>query len=234
MDDKTIIQVKNLKKYYGVGGSTVKALDGADLCIKAGEFICIAGRSGSGKSTLLNLLAGLEQPTEGSIEVLGQHIENMSEEERTRFRRQHMGFVFQSYNNLPQYTALENVALPLAVRGIALKERTELAMQALEKVGLKDHALHRPSQLSGGQQQRISIARAIITGPSIVLADEPTGNLDTNTGKEIMELLCGMFRKNGTTFIISSHDPSMALCMDRTIHFRDGKIDNGEDIQSEV
>lgn len=231
MDDRTIIQTKDLKMHYIVGGNTVKALDGVDVSIDKGEFVCVSGRSGSGKTTFLNMLAGLEPPTAGEIVILGSHLEKMKEEERTRFRRQHVGFVFQSYNNLPQYTALENVALPLAVRGVPKEEREKLAMEALSKVGLLDHAGHRPSELSGGQQQRVSIARAIITSPAIVLADEPTGNLDTNTGKEIMQLLCGIFRESGTTFIISTHDPSMEEYTDRSIRFVDGKTytSNGEE-----
>lgn len=224
MDELTIIQTKNLKMYYDVGGNTVKALDGVDVSIYKGEFLCVAGRSGSGKTTFLNMLAGLDRPTGGSIEILGKRLENMDEEQRTVFRRKHIGFVFQSYNNLPQYTALENVALPLAVRGIDKERRERLALLALDKVGLKDHADHRPSELSGGQQQRVSIARAIITKPAIVLADEPTGNLDTKTGKEIMELLCGLFKETGTTFVISSHDPSMEEYTQRTLHFADGRI----------
>lgn len=231
MDDRTIIQTKDLKMHYIVGGNTVKALDGVDVSIDKGEFVCVSGRSGSGKTTFLNMLAGLEPPTAGEIVILGSHLEKMKEEERTRFRRQHVGFVFQSYNNLPQYTALENVALPLAVRGVPKEEREKLAMEALSKVGLLDHAGHRPSELSGGQQQRVSIARAIITSPAIVLADEPTGNLDTHTGQEIMQLLCGLFRENGTTFIISTHDPSMEEYTDRSIRFVDGKTytSNGEE-----
>lgn len=150
----------------------------------------------------------------------------MSEEDRTVFRRKHIGFVFQSFNNLPQYTALENVALPLAIRGVPLEARKKEACRALERVGLQDHLQHRPAELSGGQQQRVSIARAIITQPSIVLADEPTGNLDSNTGAEIMQLLCELFRERHTTFIISSHDTQMANYTDRTVHFSDGKIES--------
>lgn len=221
-----IIRTKGLKMYYTVGGNTVKALDGVDLEIKKGEFICVSGRSGSGKTTFLNMLAGLDPPTEGEIVIGGWHMEKMSEEKRTLFRRKHIGFVFQSYNNLPQYTALENVALPLAIRGVPKEKREQLAKEALEKVGLSEHAGHRPSELSGGQQQRVSIARAIITKPAIVLADEPTGNLDTKTGQEIMDLLCTLFRENGTTFVISSHDPQMEHYTDRTIRFTDGKIED--------
>lgn len=222
---KTIIRTVGLKKYYTVGGNTVRALDGVCMDILQGEFVCIAGRSGSGKSTMLNMLAGLEPPSQGEIIVRNKHLEAMDEEQRTKFRRRHIGFVFQSYNNLPQYTALENVALPLAIRGVPEDERNMKARQALSRVGLRGHMDHRPSELSGGQQQRVSIARAIITEPSIVLADEPTGNLDTRTGQEVMELLCEIFRERNTTFILSSHDPQMERYTDRTVHFSDGKIE---------
>ena len=223
---KTIIQTVGLKKYYTVGGNTVRALDGVDMSVLQGEFVCIAGRSGSGKSTLLNMLAGLEPPTKGEIIVRGKHhLETMDEELRTKFRRRYIGFVFQNYNNLPQYTALENVALPLAIRGVPEAERNWKARQALSRVGLREHVDHRPSELSGGQQQRVSIARAIITEPSIVLADEPTGNLDSRTGQEVMELLCEIFRERNTTFILSSHDPQMERYTDRTVRFDDGKIE---------
>lgn len=222
---KTIIRTVGLKKYYTVGGNTVRALDGVCMDILQGEFVCIAGRSGSGKSTMLNMLAGLEPPSQGEIIVRNKHLEAMDEEQRTKFRRRHIGFVFQSYNNLPQYTALENVALPLAIRGVPEDERNMKARQALSRVGLRGHMDHRPSELSGGQQQRVSIARAIITEPSIVLADEPTGNLDTRTGQEVMELLCEIFRERNTTFILSSHDPQMDRYTDRTVHFSDGKIE---------
>ena len=222
---KTIIRTVGLKKYYTVGGNTVRALDGVCMDILQGEFVCIAGRSGSGKSTMLNMLAGLEPPSQGEIIVRNKHLEAMDEEQRTKFRRRHIGFVFQSYNNLPQYTALENVALPLAIRGVPEDERNMKARQALSRVGLRGHMDHRPSELSGGQQQRVSIARAIITEPSIVLADEPTGNLDIRTGQEVMELLCEIFRERNTTFILSSHDPQMERYTDRTVHFSDGKIE---------
>ncbi len=226
--DGPLIRVTGLKKVYTVGGSPVKALDGVDLAVKRGEFLCLAGRSGSGKSTMLNMIAGLEPPTAGEILIEGRHVERMREEQRTRFRRKHIGFVFQSYNNLPQFTALENVALPLTIRGMGRSERTRLAKEALIRVGLGDHMRHKPSQLSGGQQQRVSIARAIVTNPPIVLADEPTGNLDSHIGTEIIELLCSLFRENGTTFIMSSHDPVMASYMDRTVRMSDGRIEETE------
>lgn len=224
--NNSIISTHELKKYYTVGENTVKALDGVNMSVNKGEFICIAGRSGSGKSTLLNMLAGLELPTSGTVQVAGKRLESMNEKARIRFRRDDIGFVFQSYNLMPQYTALENVALPLAIRGAPLKLRNEMAEAMLVRVGLKEHIHHKPGELSGGQQQRVGIARAVITRPPIVLADEPTGNLDTGTSGETMELLTGLFRERGTTFILVSHDPEMRKYTDRTITFSDGRISN--------
>lgn len=224
--NNSIISTHELKKYYTVGENTVKALDGVNITINKGEFICIAGRSGSGKSTMLNMLAGLELPTSGTVQVASKRLESMNEKARIRFRRDDIGFVFQSYNLMPQYTALENVALPLAIRGAPLKLRNEIAEAMLVRVGLKEHIHHKPGELSGGQQQRVGIARAVITRPPIVLADEPTGNLDTGTSEETMELLTGLFRERGTTFILVSHDPGMRKYTDRTITFSDGRISN--------
>ena len=224
--NNVIISTHGLKKYYFVGESTVKALDGVDMTVNKGESVCIAGRSGSGKSTMLNMLAGLKLPTSGTVQVAGKRLESMNEKARIRFRRDDIGFVFQSYNLMPQYTALENVALPLAIRGAPLKLRNEIAEAMLVRVGLKEHIHHKPGELSGGQQQRVGIARAIITRPPIVLADEPTGNLDTGTSGETMELLTGLFRERGTTFILVSHDPGMRKYTDRTITFSDGRISN--------
>lgn len=224
--NNVIISTHGLKKYYFVGKNTVKALDGVDMTVNKGESVCIAGRSGSGKSTMLNMLAGLELPTSGTVQVAGKRLESMNEKARIRFRRDDIGFVFQSYNLMPQYTAFENVALPLAIRGAPLKLRNEIAEAMLVRVGLKEHIHHKPGELSGGQQQRVGIARAIITRPPIVLADEPTGNLDTGTSEETMELLTGLFRERGTTFILVSHDPGMRKYTDRTITFSDGRISN--------
>lgn len=221
----TIIQTKSVQKHYRVGEGIIRAVDGIDLEVQKGEFITISGRSGSGKSTLLSLLAGLESPTEGEVILLGEHMEQMDERQRSRFRREHIGFVFQSYNLLPQYCAWENVALPLEIRGVPINERKERAMEVLDLVGLRSHAQHRPTELSGGQQQRIGIARAIITRPEIVFADEPTGNLDTKTGKEIMELLERIFREWKTTFLLVSHDEEMSRYTDREVRLRDGKIE---------
>lgn len=227
-----VIRLTNVRKEYVVGDSHIHALDGVSLTVSPGEFVCISGRSGSGKSTMLNMLAGLEKPTSGEIVILDKHIENMSESARIRFRRQYIGFVFQSYNLMPQYTAVENVELPLMLRGVGRKERRRQALAVMEQVGIVSHAEHKPSELSGGQQQRVGIARALITKPPIVFADELTGNLDTKTSAEIMDLLTGLFRSSGTTFMLVSHDPDMSQYTDRTIHLLDGKIISEETNQS--
>ena len=182
-----VIRLQDVRKEYVVGDSHTHALDGVSLTVSPGEFVCISGRSGSGKSTMLNMLAGLEKPTSGEIVILDKHIENMSESARIRFRRQYIGFVFQSYNLMPQYTAVENVELPLMLRGIGKRERRKQALAVMQQVGIVSHAEHKPSELSGGQQQRVGIARALITKPPIVFADELTGNLDTKTSAEIMD-----------------------------------------------
>lgn len=227
-----VIRLQDVRKEYVVGDSHIHALDGVSLTVSPGEFVCISGRSGSGKSTMLNMLAGLEKPTSGEIVILDKHIENMSESARIRFRRQYIGFVFQSYNLMPQYTAVENVELPLMLRGIGKRERRKQALAVMEQVGIVSHAEHKPSELSGGQQQRVGIARALITKPPIVFADELTGNLDTKTSAEIMDLLTGLFRSSGTTFMLVSHDPDMSRYTDRTIHLLDGKIISEETNQS--
>lgn len=227
-----VIRLQDVRKEYVVGDSHIHALDGVSLTVSPGEFVCISGRSGSGKSTMLNMLAGLEKPTSGEIVILDKHIENMSESARIRFRRQYIGFVFQSYNLMPQYTAVENVELPLMLRGMGQKERRKQALAVMEQVGIVSHAEHKPSELSGGQQQRVGIARALITRPPIVFADELTGNLDTKTSAEIMDLLTGLFRESGTTFMLVSHDPDMSQYTDRTIHLLDGKIISEETNQS--
>lgn len=227
-----VIRLRDVRKEYVVGDSHIHALDGVSLTVSPGEFVCISGRSGSGKSTMLNMLAGLEKPTSGEIVILDKHIENMSESARIRFRRQYIGFVFQSYNLMPQYTAVENVELPLMLRGVGRKERRRQALAVMEQVGIVSHAEHKPSELSGGQQQRVGIARALITKPPIVFADELTGNLDTKTSAEIMDLLTGLFRSSGTTFLLVSHDPDMSRYTDRTIHLLDGKIISEETNQS--
>ncbi len=227
-----VIRLQDVRKEYVVGDSHIHALDGVSLTVSPGEFVCISGRSGSGKSTMLNMLAGLEKPTSGEIVILDKHIENMSESARIRFRRQYIGFVFQSYNLMPQYTAVENVELPLMLRGVGRRERRRQALAVMEQVGIVSHAEHKPSELSGGQQQRVGIARALITKPPIIFADELTGNLDTKTSAEIMDLLTGLFRSSGTTFMLVSHDPDMSRYTDRTIHLLDGNIISEETNQS--
>lgn len=222
------ISIRGLKKNYSTGAVDVQALRGIDMDVWRGEFVCIAGKSGSGKSTLLNLVAGLESPSEGSIEVLGRRIDSMNETERIRFRRSNIGFVFQSYRLLPQYTAIENVALPMMLRGIDKHEREKRAMEALEMVGIAKCAHQRPAQMSGGEQQRAGIARSIITEPAIVMADEPTGNLDTATGDMVLKLFEELFRKNGTTLLIVSHDDDMPRHVDRTIRLSDGLVSGEE------
>lgn len=219
-----VIEIRDVQKQYQVGDSVIRAVDGIGLTVQKGEFVCISGRSGSGKSTLLSLLAGLESPTEGEVVLLGEHMEQLSEKKRSRFRREHIGFVFQSYNLLPQFNAWENVAMPLQIQGVPLRERKERAMEALELVGLSGHVQHKPTEMSGGQQQRTGIARAIVTRPDIVFADEPTGNLDSKTGQEVMRLLSRIFREWETTFLLVSHDAEMPRYTDREVRLKDGRI----------
>ncbi|MDO4582309.1 MAG: ABC transporter ATP-binding protein [Bacillota bacterium] len=220
---RPIIDVQNVKKIYRVGEVKIRALDGISLTIDKGEFACIIGRSGSGKSTLLNMMAGLEAINSGQIIISGKHIERMTEAELIEFRQQQIGFVFQSFNLLPHYTAQENVALPLMFRGIGRAERSRRAREALRLVGLSTHRHHTPMQMSGGQQQRVGIARALVGNPAIVFADEPTGNLDSKTSNEIMELLLEIAQQRRTTFVMVTHDPNMAAYADKTINVLDGK-----------
>lgn len=222
------IKLKDVRKEFFLGENIIKAVNGIDLSIEKGEMLRISGRSGSGKSTLLNLMAGLEKTTSGEIIIDGNHIEKMNERERIRYRRKNIGFIFQSYNLLPQYTALENVALPLILRGVAPKEREEMAKEIMEQVGIYSHAAHKPNEMSGGQQQRVGIARALVTGPPIVFADEPTGNLDTKTSEEVMELLLKLFKEKGATFILVSHDEGTKDYIEKTIYLEDGKIINSK------
>lgn len=219
------IIVKDLKKEFYLGDNIIRAVDGVSFQLGRGEQLRLSGRSGSGKSTMLNLLAGLEKVTSGEIVIDGSHIEEMSEIERIRFRRKNVGFIFQSYNLLPQYTALENVVLPLILKGVSPKERNSKAREIMKQVGVESHADHKPMEMSGGQQQRVGIARALVTDPPIVFADEPTGNLDLKTSIEVMELLTGLFKEKETTFILVSHDEEIKEYTDRTIHLLDGKVE---------
>lgn len=219
-----IISVKNLRKVYTVGTERVIALAGVDLQIRRGEICCLFGPSGSGKSTLLNMLAGLEKPTTGEISVVGQRIDKMNESELANFRRNNFGFVFQSYNLLPALTALENVEMPMIFRGIKPEVRQAQAIKMLHYVGLKDRIKHKPTQMSGGQQQRVGIARAFVAHPPVIFADEPTGNLDTHTTYEVMDMMSAMVKKRNATLIIVTHDDEIAAYGDHIIKIRDGKI----------
>ncbi len=220
---KPIIEVRDIKKVYRVGENRIRALDGLSLEIYPGEFACIVGRSGSGKSTLLNLMAGLEGVTKGEIIIAGKHIEKMNEKELILFRQKNIGFVFQSFNLLSHFTALENVALPLTFRGIPKNVRKKKAMEMLEFVGLASHAKHKPMQMSGGQQQRVGIARALVANPKIVFADEPTGNLDSKTSMDVMNLITDISHQRHTTFVMVTHDQNMAAYADKVVSVLDGK-----------
>ena len=224
-----VIQVKNLYKIYRVGENKVRALNGVDLTIYKGEFCSIVGTSGSGKSTMLNMLAGLEKPTKGEIIVGGEHLEKMSENQLVRFRREHVGFIFQSFNLLGTMNAVENVALPLTFRGVPKKERLEKADQMLDLVGLPKHKTHKPNEMSGGQQQRVGVARALVVDPEIIFADEPTGNLDSNTSRDIMNMMQKVVREQKKTLVMVTHDNHLAGFADRIFHIIDGKIVKIED-----
>ncbi len=219
-----VIQVRNLYKLYKVGDETVRALDGVDFDIHHGEFCAIVGTSGSGKSTLLNMLAGLEKPTKGSIVIGGQHIENLKENELVAFRRNNVGFIFQSFHLMGTMNAVENVALPLSFRGEGRKLRLKKANQMLSLVGLKKHKKHMPNQMSGGQQQRVGVARALVVDPKIIFADEPTGNLDSHTSEDVMKLMQKVVREQKKTLVMVTHDNHLATYADRVFHIRDGKI----------
>ena len=224
MQDNALIDVRNVTKVYHVGTEGVHALRGADLQLASGDICSIIGRSGSGKSTLLNVLAGLEQVTSGEIVISGKHLERMTQSELIVFRQRHIGFIFQSFNLMPYYTALENVALPLSFRGMPTAERLKQAKRMLELVGLETHMKHKPNELSGGQQQRVGIARALVTDPEIVFADEPTGNLDSNTSDEVMRVIINIAREHNKTLVMVTHDPHIASFGDKVIHLLDGRI----------
>ncbi len=224
MEAAPVIEVRNVRKTYRVGSVDIEALRGVDLTIKPGEICCIVGRSGSGKSTLLNVLAGLEHVTSGEIVIAGKRLDRMNQSELIVFRQKHVGFIFQSFNLMPYYTALENVAFPLSFRGVPRKKREREAKAALKTMGLETHMKHKPSQMSGGQQQRVGIARALVTDPDIVFADEPTGNLDSNTSDEVMTSVCHVMRERGKTLVMVTHDPNMAAYADRVIRLLDGRV----------
>lgn len=228
--DRPIIEVRNLRKEYPLGSETVVALGNINLQIMRGEICCIFGTSGSGKSTLLNQLAGMEKPTRGEVRIGGACVSRMNENELAAFRQNHLGFVFQAYNLLPYLTITENVAMPLMFRGVPRAKRKKMARQLLCRVGLAHRLDHFPGQTSGGQQQRAGIARAFIARPDVVFADEPTGNLDSKTTVEIMEMICGFARTYHQTIVLVTHDPEMASYADRVVHLIDGAI-VGDEIQ---
>lgn len=235
--DDTVITVKNLYKIYHIGDNKVRALNGVDFTIKRGQFCAIVGTSGSGKSTLLNMLAGLEKPTKGEIIIAGEHIETKSENQLVKFRREHIGFIFQSFNLMGTMNAVENVALPLTFQGVSKKERERRARKMVHLVGLDKYWDHRPNQMSGGQQQRVGVARALVVKPEIIFADEPTGNLDSNTSQEIMNLMRSVVKEHNQTLIMVTHDNHLASFADKIIRIKDGKIidmkDNTEGVENE-
>lgn len=230
---KAVIEVKDLYKLYRVGDEFVRALNGVDFSIYEGEFCAIVGTSGSGKSTLLNMLAGLEKPTKGEICIAGEHIEKLSEEQLVTFRRNHVGFIFQSFHLLGTLNAVENVALPLSFRGVPREIRMKKADKMLNLVKLGKHKKHMPNQMSGGQQQRVGVARALVVDPDIIFADEPTGNLDSRTSEEVMELMQKVVREQNKTLVMVTHDDHLATYADRVFHIRDGKILKIEDNRKE-
>ena len=221
-----LLRLRGVTKRYGEGAAALMALRGIDLDINAGEFIAIIGPSGSGKSTAMNILGCLDTPSSGEYLFKGAHVESLRRDQRARLRRRFLGFVFQGFNLLARTSAQENVELPLLYRGDGVKARREAAAKALKSVGLEGWESHTPGELSGGQQQRVAIARAIVTEPAVVLADEPTGNLDTKRSHEIMGLLLGLNRDHGITVLMVTHEPDMAAYARRMVHFIDGVIDS--------
>lgn len=224
MSPEPLIQLKGVTKVYGQGATALQALKGVDLTIESGDFVAIMGPSGSGKSTAMNTLGCLDTPTTGEYLFNGVHVENLSRDQRARLRRQFLGFVFQGFNLLARTTAQENVELPLLYRGESATTRHAMAAKALASVGLAGWEDHTPAELSGGQQQRVAIARAIVTQPAVLLADEPTGNLDTHRSQEIMELLWSLNVKQGITVLMVTHEADMAAYAKRIVHFVDGVV----------
>lgn len=219
-----LIEFQNIRKSYGTGEAAFEALRGVSFDIAEGEFVAIMGHSGSGKSTTMNIIGALDRPTSGSYILDGIHVEELSQDQRALLRRHFLGFVFQGFNLLARTTALENVELPLLYRGTPVEERRRLARAALDRVGLLEWENHTPSELSGGQQQRVAIARAIVTNPKLLLADEPTGSLDSARSVEIMELLTELNQKDGITIVLVTHEPTMAAYAHRHITFMDGQV----------
>ena len=232
-DPETMIELMNVSKIYRMGNEKIYAVDDVSFTIKKGEFCCLLGTSGSGKSTLLNLMAGIEKATAGKIMIKGKNIPKMNENSLARFRQRNLGFVFQAYNLIKSMTALENVEFPLVFKRVPPKKRRKLAKDMLVKVGLGSRLAHKPKEMSGGQQQRVGIARAFVAKPEIVFADEPTGNLDTKTTIEVMELIKQMARDNNQTIVMVTHDRSLAEYADKVIHILDGRIQSIEERNKE-
>lgn len=219
-----VIKVRDLYKIFHIGDNKVYALNGVSFDVYQGEFIAIIGTSGSGKSTCLNMLAGLEKPSKGMIQIGGKRIDRMNESQLVKFRRMHVGFIFQSYNLIASMNAIENVAMPLMFRGVPSEERIRLAKKYMDIIGILDQAKHMPNQMSGGQQQRVGIARALVVDPEIIFADEPTGNLDSHTTDEVLKLLSSIVSGQHRTLIMVTHDPHIAAYADRQLRIVDGQI----------
>ncbi len=219
-----LVELRGVTKVYRLGETRVEALRGVDLCVEPGEFVAVWGPSGSGKTSLLNLVGVLDDPTEGSVSIMGREVAGLSENAKADLRNRHIGFIFQNFNLVPVLTALENVMLPLQIRGESTRSAREQAMRRLEEVGLAEFAHHRPDKMSGGQRQRVAIARALVTGPGIVIADEPTANLDSETSQRIIRLMRALNDAEGTTFIFSTHDPRLLDQVKRLVRLEDGRI----------
>ena len=223
--DQPLIHARSLRKTYQIGDQVVHALDGLDLDIARNEYVALMGPSGSGKSTLMNMLGCLDSPTSGRYVLNGQDVSALDDDALADIRNREIGFVFQTFNLLPRYSALENVALPMIYAGIPREQRETRASEVLTQVGLADRMDHKPNELSGGQRQRVAVARALVMNPSIILADEPTGNLDTTTSQEVMELFSEI-QQAGNTVILVTHEEDIAACAHRTVRLRDGKIES--------
>jgi putative ABC transport system ATP-binding protein len=219
-----VVTTVNLVKDYRLGEVVVPALQGVNIEIEKGDFVAVLGPSGSGKTTLLNVIGALDRPTKGRVYVDGEDLTALSEKDLTRLRRNKIGFVFQFYNLIPVLTAFENVELPMIISGVSKQEAAQRAEKLLESVGLSNRARHRPDELSGGEQQRVAIARALTNRPSVVLADEPTGDLDTATGQQVLTMLLEMSKQENTTVVVATHDPAVVEMADRTLRMRDGHI----------
>ncbi len=223
-EKEVIIEVRDAKKVYKVGQERVQALDGVSFKIEKGDFCCLLGTSGSGKSTLLNIMAGIEKITSGQVFIKGKEITKMGENQLAKFRQKYLGFVFQAYNLINSMNAIENVEMPMIFKEVPRNKRIKKAKEMLKKVGLETRMKHKPTQMSGGQQQRVGIARAFVALPEVVFADEPTGNLDSKTSAEIMDIITAIAKENNQTIVMVTHDPSMTRYADRVIEIHDGKL----------